>query len=102
MILKDKARATNYQLQSIKSRVSELLDIPEYSISGMRIEITSGREAVVENCRGILEYNAECVRLVTPGVIVKFNGTNLYIGRMAGNGAVISGEIESISFSNVR
>ena len=88
--------------QTIKSAVSKILELPEYSISGMRIEITSNREAVVESCRGIIEYNAECIRLLTPGMIIKFNGKDLNIGCMTASGAVISGRIESIELSSLR
>lgn len=87
--------------QKIKSKVSKLLELPEYSISGMRIEITSNREAVVESCRGIIEYNTECVRLLTPGMIVRFSGKNLNIGCMAGSGAVVSGVIDSVDISEL-
>ena len=82
--------------QKIKSKVSKLLELPEYSISGMR-----NREAVVESCRGIIEYNTECVRLLTPGMIVRFSGKNLNIGCMAGSGAVVSGVIDSVDISEL-
>ena len=97
--MRNKSIGNKTTSQNIKSTVSKILELPEYSIGGMRIEITSNREAVVESCRGIIEYNTECVRLLTPGMIIKFSGKELSIGWMSGSGAVVSGMIESIAFS---
>jgi len=100
--LKNKKSDIKKHPKSIKSTVLNLLELPEYTAGAARIEITSNREAVVESCRGIVEYNTECIRLITPGIIVKFSGKELSIGCMSGSGAVVSGTIESIDFSALR
>jgi len=86
--------------EPIVSKICRILEIPEYSVaSGMRIEITSNREAVIENCRGILEYTSERIRLLTPGMTVNFSGKSLSIGSMNQSSAAVTGVIESIEFS---
>ena len=85
--------------KSVKTVISDILELPEYTLGGMRLEITSNKEAVVENCKGILEYTQERIRLLTPGITIKFTGKELYIGCMSGKGAVVSGVIDTIEFS---
>ena len=88
--------------QPLKTTLAKLLELPEYSVSaGMRIEINSEREAVVENCRGILEYTPERVRLLIPRATVRFSGHNLCIGSMNKSAVVVSGIIESLEFSSL-
>ncbi len=85
---------------SVKTAISKLLEMPEYSISqGMRIEINSNREAVVENCRSILEYTPERIRLLTPKMTVRFTGKELRIENMSRSSAMVTGLIESLEFS---
>ena len=100
--MKDKKSDIKKHPKSLKTTVSQFLELPEYTVGSARIEVISNREAVVESCRGILEYNTECVRLITPEMTVKFDGKDLSIGCMNGTGAVVTGIIESIAFSTLR
>ena len=84
---------------SIRNAILRILDMPEYSVmQGMRIEINSNREAVVENCRSILEYTSETVRILTPRMTVKFTGKELCIENMSKSSAMVKGKIESLEF----
>jgi sporulation protein YqfC len=101
-ILKDKKTEINKQSRFLKSAFLRFLELPEYAVGASRIEIISNNEAVVESCRGILEYNNECIRLITPGMTVKFNGRDLKIGCMTGTAAVVTGTINSNDLSALR
>lgn len=85
--------------ETISSALSRLLELPESSLGGeIHIEINSQREAVVENCRGVLEYTPERIRLLAGKTVVRFCGRGLSIGSMDKSGAVVSGVITSIEF----
>ena len=85
--------------ESVKDVILRLLEMPEYSLTqGMRIEINSNREAVVENCRSILEYTPELIRLLTPKTTVRFIGKELRIENMTQSSATVKGLIESLEF----
>ena len=64
------------------------------------IELTGNREAVVEGCTGILEYNDYSIRLNTAKYVLCFTGTDMQIQCMTTTGAVIQGNIHSIQFLN--
>ena len=85
--------------ETVKDTILRLLEMPEYSLTqGMRIEINSNREAVVENCRSILEYTPELIRLLTPKLAVRFVGKELRIENMSKSSAMVTGMIESLEF----
>ena len=91
--------ADKFSDENIKNAVLRMLDLPEYSVTqGARIEISSNREAVVENCRSILEYTPETVRLLTPKMTVKFVGKELRIDNMNRSSATVRGKINSLEF----
>ena len=64
----------------------------------MRVELLSDREAVVDGCRGILEYSESCIRLCTGALTVRFTGEGLTMRNFGGLGAVVEGKIRSVDF----
>ena len=64
----------------------------------MRVELLSDREAVVDGCRGILEYNECCIRLCTGPLTVRFTGEGLTMRNFGSLGAVVEGKIKSVDF----
>ena len=64
----------------------------------MRVELLSDRQAVVDGCRGILEYNECCIRLCTGAVTVRFTGEGLQMRNFGSLGAVVEGRIRSVEF----
>ena len=92
-------KSVNEREIPLKTAISQILQFPEYSIvTGARIEINSNHEAIVENCRGVLEYTPNCIRLITAKMTVKLSGRQLCMGSMSRNCAVITGVIDSIEF----
>ena len=65
---------------------------------GCLVELSSDREALVEGCTGILEYDDGLIRLNTKNFILQFTGSNLQIQCMSETGAVIVGQIRSLEY----
>lgn len=63
------------------------------------MEINGNTEAVVEGCRGILEYDDDVVRIRTAKVIVTFSGRGLSIRCMTADSLVVEGFITGINFT---
>ncbi|HJD22529.1 MAG TPA: YabP/YqfC family sporulation protein [Firmicutes bacterium] len=84
---------------SISSRVEKALELPVGSLSDMaRIELSGNRRAVIEGCRGIVEYGEEVIRLSTDNGIVRFMGRSLHMNSMTEDRAVIEGIILSLEY----
>lgn len=61
--------------------------------------LTGNREAMVERCQGILEYNEDVIRLDAGKMIVKFSGRNLTLKSMSDTVVVVQGYFHSIEFT---
>ncbi len=83
----------------MKTALSRVLELPESTLAGgLHIEMHSNHEAVVENCRGVLEYTPQIIRLMAGGMVVKFSGRGLAIGSLNRNTTVVSGTITAVEF----
>lgn len=72
-------------------------------LSGLRMpthmEINSNREAIVEGCSGVLEYDSDIVRVRTGKLTVKFQGRGLAIKCLTADSLVVTGFITGIEFT---
>ena len=80
-------------------RVETVLELPGGTLSGeARIEMTGNRRAVVESCRGILEYEEGVIRLNTGSGIVRFMGRDLGLSCLTEDSAVVTGFFLAVEF----
>ena len=85
--------------QNPRRLLTQALDIPSFSVGGMcQIELSGNREAVVEGCQGILEYDENRIKLATEKMSVQFNGRNLQLKTLTRSSAVVEGFITGIDF----
>ena len=70
----------------------------DFTPSGPRVEIFSCKEAIIEGCRGILEYGSENIKLNIGFGSVDFTGENMYAESFSGNSIVIKGKICKIEY----
>ena len=97
--MKRKIKQPAYREEPVKSTISRILELPESTLTGgLHIELNSNHEAVVENCRGVLEYSPDVIRLLAGGMVVRFSGRALTIGSLNRNNTVVSGTIIAIEF----
>ena len=99
--MKRKREGDSFKKATAKSTLAKLFELPESSFPGsLHIELSENHEAVIEGCRGVLEYGERLIRISTGNLIVTFRGENLSMGGMDHCNAVVSGNIFSIEFSN--
>lgn len=81
------------------SRISKFLEIPREVISDVpKITVTGFDEILIENFKGILEYEDFFVRISTSIGILNINGFNLKLNQMTDDDIEVSGRIENIDF----
>lgn len=84
--------------KSVEKLVSAF-DLPKTILPGMaNIELSGNREAMVDGCGGILQYDDEMIKLLAGKLTVCFYGNRLTIRTLTADQAVIEGEIVSIQF----
>ena len=81
--------------------ITKALELPPAIMANMaHIELSGNREAVVDGCKGVLEYDDGLIKLNTGGTSVSFLGNELTIRALTDEQAVIEGIILSIEFSS--
>ena len=83
-------------LSNIKRNISTLGS--DMLPNGVRIETFSNKEAIVEGCKGILEYSDEYIKLNVGCGNVGFFGTGLYAHSFSDETLVIKGRIKNIEY----
>lgn len=82
-------------------KINDILDIPE-EVWGKapKITITGFEEVLIENFKGILEYEDFFARINTYFGVVNINGFNLKLHQMTEEDIVVIGKIEGIDFES--
>ena len=82
-------------------KLDEILEIPvELSTDTPKITIVGFERVLIENYRGILEYQEYFVRLNTYIGIININGFNLQLEEMTTDDLLVTGKIDSIDFES--
>ena len=80
-----------------KRRLDKILEIPEEIYTNTpKITITGFNEIILENYKGILEYEEFFASISTYIGIVNINGYNINLEKMTNDDIKITGKIESV------
>lgn len=83
-------------------KLDEILEIPEeLSTNSPKITVSGFERVLIENYRGILEYQEYFVRLSTYIGIININGFNLKLEEMTTDDVLVTGKIDSIDFETI-
>ncbi|MCI8641061.1 MAG: sporulation protein YqfC [Clostridia bacterium] len=79
------------------SKIDRLLEMPQEVYSDTpKLTITGFNEMVIENFKGILEYEDYYIRINTSLGLVNINGYELKLENMTNDDIRVTGKIESI------
>ena len=96
--MRKKERKTNKQTSPEK--LAKILDVPQNMFeSYSQIVLSGNREAVLDGCQGVIEYEDDFIKLKIGRQMVKFTGQNLQIKCMTGENVMIDGVILSVEFA---
>ena len=85
-----------------KNRMDRMLEIPKEVYSNIpKLSVTGFEEMVIENYKGILEYEEFFVRISTHIGIININGYNLNLETMTNDDIKVTGKIESIEIERL-
>ena len=80
-----------------KKKIDKLLEIPqEVYTNTPKITITGFNEIILENYKGILEYEEFFASISTYAGVVNINGFNLNLEKMTNDDIKITGKIDSV------
>ena len=83
-------------------RINKILEMPrEISCNEPKLTIQGFKELLIENFKGILEYEDFYVRINTSIGTININGFNLKLKQMTDEDIMISGKIDSVDLETV-
>lgn len=86
----------------VQSKVNRLLEIPQEIVTNIpKLTVIGFEKMLIENYKGILEYQDFYVRISTYIGILNINGFNLNLQEMTTDDLLITGKIESIDFETI-
>lgn len=86
-----------------KKRIDKILEIPqEVYTNTPKITITGFNEIILENYKGILEYEEFFASISTYIGVVNINGYNINLEKMTNDDIKITGKIESVELERTQ
>ena len=80
-------------------KTADVFNVPGEIAGGIyRVTVTAGRRVLIENHRGILEYESDTVRVNCGSTIVKISGQELEVASMSPADMLVTGTVFSVSF----
>ncbi len=84
------------------NRINEFLEMPKEIVSNEpKLTIIGFTELLIENYKGILEYEDFYIRINTYIGIININGFNLTLQQMNDENIMVCGKIESIDIETI-
>jgi sporulation protein YqfC len=81
----------------LKEKITEMLDLPkEIVLNVPKMTVVGNSDIIIENYRGIIEYDTIRIRVNTAIGIIKIYGTGLSIKAITSEDIIVSGEINQI------
>lgn len=88
--------------KGMNNRFNSLLEIPqEVSTTMPKITIIGFEKMLIENYKGILEYQDFYIRINTYVGILNINGLELNLQEMTSDDLIVTGKIENIDFEQI-
>ena len=85
-----------------KNKIERMLEIPEEVYSNVpKVTITGFNEIILENYKGIIEYEEFFASVSTYIGVININGYNLNLEKMTNDDIKITGKIESIEIDRI-
>lgn len=83
----------------LKEKVTEILELPkEIVLNVPRLTMVGNGNLLIENYKGIIEYDDKRVRVNTGVGIIKIQGERLAIKEITSEDIMIDGEIQAFEF----
>ncbi len=85
-----------------EGKIKQFLEIPKEVISkAPKITILGFQEMLIENYKGILEYEDFYIRINTSMGTININGFHLNLNQMTEDDIMVTGKIQSIDIEDV-
>ncbi len=83
----------------LKEKFTEILELPKEIVLDMpKLTMLGNGDLIIENYKGIVEYDEDVLRVNTTSGIIKVKGINIYIKEITSDSIMVYGDILSLEF----
>lgn len=84
---------------SMKEKLAEMLELPKEIVMNIpKMTLIGSRDLIIENYKGIIEYENSRIRINTGAGVIKVMGNLLTIKEITSEDIMVSGDISSLEF----
>lgn len=84
---------------NLKERMTEILELPKEVVLNMpKLTMLGNGDLIIENYKGIIEYENGRMRINTSSGIIRVTGSFLVIKEITSEDIIINGEISALEF----
>lgn len=95
----NKKKKNNSERAGFKEIMAEMLELPKEVILDLpKITMIGSRNAIIENYKGLIEYEDDKIRLNTNAGMVRITGKHLTVKAITSEDILLEGEINSLEF----
>lgn len=85
--------------ENMKRKISDVLDLPKDIVLDLtRLTITGNLTVMIENHKGIIEYNPDLIRVNSNNGVIIIKGEDLFLKSAIVDEVIIEGKIRSVEF----
>lgn len=96
---KGKEKGKEKPKADLKEKFVEILDLPKEIVLNIpKVTIVGNKDMMIENYKGIMEYEEARIRVNTGTGVVKVTGASLLIREITSEDIIISGDIHGLEF----
>lgn len=96
---KEKKSKKDGSKPKLKERLTEMLELPKEIVLNMpKLMMLGNGDLIIENYKGIIQYDRDVVRVNTTSGIIKLKGLDIYIKEITEESIMIYGNITSLEF----
>ena len=83
----------------IKQKITEALELPkEIVLNVPKMTMVGNSDMIIENYKGIIEYDNDRIRVNTGTGVIKITGEKLLIREITSEDILVTGDIRSLEF----
>ena len=96
---KDREKEKDKPKVGLKEKFAEMLDLPKEIVLNIpKVTIVGNKDMMIENYKGVMEYEDTRIRVNTGTGVVKVTGARLLIREITSEDIIISGDVHALEF----
>lgn len=96
---REKKKAEKERKVKLREKLSEALDLPKEVVLNIpKITMVGNGSLVIENYKGVMEYEDNRIRINTGSGVIKITGSGLSIKVITSESVLVDGAVSSLEF----